>query len=80
MPSYMVLFLYKGIPASAEVAIPAAANPLNQSGLGGNATDASITGLPNSSPLDMFPQVKFLALTSIVLFKVFGFCCISLNG
>ncbi|XP_039130681.1 ubiquitin receptor RAD23b-like [Dioscorea cayenensis subsp. rotundata] len=55
-PERAVEYLYSGIPASAEVAIPAATNPLNQSSLGGNTTDAAVTGLPNSSPLDMFPQ------------------------
>ncbi|MQL88453.1 hypothetical protein Taro_021013, partial [Colocasia esculenta] len=46
-----------GIPASAEVAVPAPHIPSNQApGPPASATGAPISGLPNSSPLNMFPQ------------------------
>ncbi|KAL9689513.1 hypothetical protein QQ045_009899 [Rhodiola kirilowii] len=45
-PERAVDYLYSGIPLAAEIAVPVAQ-------VGSNAT---VTGAPNSSPLNMFPQ------------------------
>ncbi|XP_057459967.1 ubiquitin receptor RAD23b-like [Actinidia eriantha] len=46
-PERAVDYLYSGIPEAAEVAVPGAHFPANQ---------ATISGVPNSSPLNLFPQ------------------------
>lgn len=46
--------MYQGIPESAEVAVPV---PTNQAQPGASPT-APFSGVPNSSPLNMFPQVN----------------------
>ncbi|CAA6662263.1 unnamed protein product [Spirodela intermedia] len=56
-PERAVEYLYSGIPASAEVAVPVDHLASDQA----VATEAAggqvpLTGLPNSSPLNMFPQ------------------------
>lgn len=61
------MYYNQGIPEETEVAIPVAQLPSNQAlGQGTNTTTemnpagaAPLSGLPNSSPLDMFPQVKY---------------------
>ncbi|KAK1323633.1 putative DNA repair protein RAD23-1 [Acorus calamus] len=60
-PERAVEYLYSGIPASAD--IPVARIPSNPAlGQGANSTEADIVGeappmgLPNSSPLNLFPQ------------------------
>ncbi|CAA7409388.1 unnamed protein product [Spirodela intermedia] len=59
-PERAVEYLYSGVPPSAEVAVPVARIPSNQaSTLAAPNTGAAVgpaTGLPNSSPLNMFPQ------------------------
>ncbi|XP_077238204.1 rad23 UV excision repair protein family isoform X2 [Tasmannia lanceolata] len=63
-PERAVEYLYSGIPTAAEVAVPVARFPSNQtSDQGANTTTepnqagaVPISGLPNSSPLNMFPQ------------------------
>ncbi|CAA6672232.1 unnamed protein product [Spirodela intermedia] len=59
-PERAVEYLYSGVPPSAEVAVPVARIPSNQaSTLAAPTTGAAVgpaTGLPNSSPLNMFPQ------------------------
>ncbi|KAJ8641177.1 hypothetical protein MRB53_017871 [Persea americana] len=63
-PERAVEYLYSGIPAVTEVAIPVARVPSNQApGQGTNtgtetnlAGAEPLSGLPNSSPLNMFPQ------------------------
>lgn len=62
-PERAVEYLYSGVPAAAEVAVPVASNPSSQTSVGGaNTTEATmagaspLSGLPNSSPLNMFPQ------------------------
>lgn len=56
-PERAVDYLYSGIPASAEVAVPVqesgGANPTTGTGLAGAAP---LSGGPNASPLNMFPQ------------------------
>ncbi|KAL4386956.1 hypothetical protein GQ457_09G004690 [Hibiscus cannabinus] len=52
-PERAVDYLYSGIPQSAEVAVPAANFPTSQTTETGAAT---VSGAPNSSPLNMFPQ------------------------
>eukprot|EP00262_Sarcandra_glabra_P006996 TRINITY_DN1955_c0_g7_i1.p1 TRINITY_DN1955_c0_g7~~TRINITY_DN1955_c0_g7_i1.p1 ORF type:complete len:376 (-),score=84.69 TRINITY_DN1955_c0_g7_i1:221-1348(-) len=62
-PERAVEYLYSGIPATAEVAVPLARLPSNQASSGQGATTgadltgaAPLSGVPNSSPLNMFPQ------------------------
>uniref|UniRef100_A0A1D1Z8C8 Ubiquitin receptor RAD23 n=1 Tax=Anthurium amnicola TaxID=1678845 RepID=A0A1D1Z8C8_9ARAE len=56
-PERAVEYLYSGIPASAEVAVPGPHIPSNQaSGTAASTTAAPTSGLPNSAPLNMFPQ------------------------
>lgn len=47
----------QGIPEAAEVAVPVAHIPASQATETGAAA-APVSGAPNSSPLNMFPQVK----------------------
>uniref|UniRef100_A0A803QNE3 Ubiquitin receptor RAD23 n=1 Tax=Cannabis sativa TaxID=3483 RepID=A0A803QNE3_CANSA len=54
-PERAVDYLYSGIPEAAEVAVPAAHFPANQATETGGTT-APVSGAPNSSPLNMFPQ------------------------
>ncbi|PKU72033.1 Putative DNA repair protein RAD23-1 [Dendrobium catenatum] len=62
-PERAVDYLYSGIPPSAEVAVPVAHFPSSQASdqstnLGEPAATGTLpsSGLPNSAPLDMFPQ------------------------
>ncbi|KAG8490507.1 hypothetical protein CXB51_016042 [Gossypium anomalum] len=55
-PERAVDYLYSGIPESAEVAVPVAHFPTNQTTETGAASIAPVSGAPNSSPLNMFPQ------------------------
>ncbi|GAY49466.1 hypothetical protein CUMW_119310 [Citrus unshiu] len=47
---------YNGIPETAEVAVPVAHFPASQAAETGAAGAAPVSGVPNSSPLNMFPQ------------------------
>ncbi|KAK6911150.1 Ubiquitin-associated domain [Dillenia turbinata] len=53
-PERAVDYLYSGIPESAQIAAPAALSPANQAT--NVASAATVSGRPNSSPLNMFPQ------------------------
>ncbi|WOL19044.1 ubiquitin receptor RAD23b [Canna indica] len=60
-PERAVEYLYSGIPASTEIAVPADPFSTSQtSAQGAHSTDVaasqSLSGIPNSSPLNMFPQ------------------------
>ncbi|KAJ7952016.1 ubiquitin receptor RAD23b-like [Quillaja saponaria] len=55
-PERAVDYLYSGIPEAAEVAIPVARFPASQATETGAATPGAVSGAPNSSPLNMFPQ------------------------
>ncbi|XP_057966898.1 ubiquitin receptor RAD23b-like isoform X2 [Malania oleifera] len=62
-PERAVDYLYSGIPEAAEVSVPVARFPANQGTAGvnpatetGAAAAAPVSGAPNSSPLNMFPQ------------------------
>lgn len=59
-PERAVDYLYSGIPETAEVAVPVAQFPANQAGgateTGAAPAAAPLSGPPNSSPLNMFPQ------------------------
>lgn len=59
-PERAVDYLYSGIPEAAEVAVPVAHLPANQTASGGVETGAAagapVSGVPNSSPLNLFPQ------------------------
>ena len=54
----MMLCYLQGIPESAEVAVPVVRFPTSQTTETGAAPVAPVSGAPNSSPLNMFPQVK----------------------
>lgn len=60
---YLLKFsILQGIPESAEVAVPVAHFPGNQATSGNNPISETViaapaSGAPNSSPLNMFPQV-----------------------
>ena len=66
-PERAVDYLYSGIPEAAEVAVPVAHFPADQETGGINSSTAAVagsgaapaapaSGVPNSSPLNMFPQ------------------------
>lgn len=55
-PERAVDYLYSGIPETAEVAVPVAHFPASQAAETGAAGAAPVSGVPNSSPLNMFPQ------------------------
>ncbi|KMZ65687.1 Rad23 UV excision repair protein family [Zostera marina] len=62
-PERAVDYLYSGIPETAEVALPVARFPTNPASSPGTNIDETaaagttpISGIPNSSPLDLFPQ------------------------
>ncbi|TYG48935.1 hypothetical protein ES288_D10G054800v1 [Gossypium darwinii] len=55
-PERAVDYLYSGIPESAEVAVPVACFSTSQTTETGAAPAAPVSGAPNSSPLNMFPQ------------------------
>lgn len=60
----------QGIPEETEVAIPVSRLPSNQASSQGTNTitetnpagAAPLSGLPNSSPLNMFPQVRYYSV------------------
>lgn len=60
------IYFPQGIPETAEVALPVARFPTNPASSPGTNIDETaaagttpISGIPNSSPLDLFPQVSF---------------------
>ncbi|XP_068647336.1 ubiquitin receptor RAD23b-like [Aristolochia californica] len=55
-PERAVEYLYSGIPPSAEVAVPAAGNLASGQSANPMAGTTPLSGLPNSSPLNLFPQ------------------------
>ncbi|KAB2065271.1 hypothetical protein ES319_A09G079700v1 [Gossypium barbadense] len=55
-PERAVDYLYSGIPELAEVAVPVPHFPSSQTTESGAAPVAPVSGAPNSSPLNMFPQ------------------------
>ncbi|KAK3219211.1 hypothetical protein Dsin_013181 [Dipteronia sinensis] len=55
-PERAVDYLYSGIPVTAEVAVPVARFPASQATETGATGAAPVSGAPNSSPLNMFPQ------------------------
>ncbi|KAJ0074791.1 hypothetical protein Patl1_34836 [Pistacia atlantica] len=55
-PERAVDYLYSGIPETAEVAVPVARFPASQASETGAAEAPPVSGAPNSSPLNMFPQ------------------------
>ncbi|URD98006.1 DNA repair protein [Musa troglodytarum] len=60
-PERAVEYLYSGIPATAEIAVPVDPFPSSQAfAQGADSTDLAApghpSGVPNSSPLNMFPQ------------------------
>ncbi|KAJ9693432.1 hypothetical protein PVL29_012277 [Vitis rotundifolia] len=77
-PERAVDYLYSGIPEAAEVAVPVAHFPADQETGGINSSTAAVagsgaapaapaSGVPNSSPLNMFPQVKLVVLCVLPL-------------
>ncbi|KAK9281709.1 hypothetical protein L1049_004613 [Liquidambar formosana] len=73
-PERAVDYLYSGIPETAEVAVPVAHFPANQATGGVNPTTetsaahaAPVSGVPNSSPLNMFPQVRVYFFKGLLL-------------
>ncbi|KAM7480249.1 hypothetical protein LguiA_028462 [Lonicera macranthoides] len=60
-PERAVDYLYSGIPETAEVAVPVAQFPANLANIGDNTgtgavASGPVSGVPNSSPLNLFPQ------------------------
>ncbi|CAA3000546.1 ubiquitin receptor RAD23b-like [Olea europaea subsp. europaea] len=56
-PERAVDYLYSGIPESAEVAMPVAQTAVDSVAAPGAAGAAPVSAGPNSSPLNLFPQV-----------------------
>lgn len=57
-PERAIDYLYSGIPQTAEIAEPVPQFPANQANAGteSGTAPAAVSGAPNSSPLNMFPQ------------------------
>ncbi|CAN0862642.1 Ubiquitin receptor RAD23b [Linum grandiflorum] len=55
-PERAIDYLYSGIPVTAEVAVPVPRVPTGQAAESGAAPGAHVSGPPNTSPLNMFPQ------------------------
>ncbi|RYR63895.1 hypothetical protein Ahy_A04g021646 isoform B [Arachis hypogaea] len=55
-PERAIDYLYSGIPEAAEVAVPVPQFPGSQTTETAGVTAGAVPGLPNSSPLNMFPQ------------------------
>ncbi|KAJ8755196.1 hypothetical protein K2173_018994 [Erythroxylum novogranatense] len=55
-PERAVDYLYSGIPETAEVNVPVAHFPAGQTNETGAAGAAPVSGAPNASPFNMFPQ------------------------
>ncbi|KAK4268069.1 hypothetical protein QN277_024774 [Acacia crassicarpa] len=55
-PERAVDYLYSGIPEVAEVAIPVPHFQASQTTEAGRTTAGGVSGAPNTSPLNMFPQ------------------------
>lgn len=55
-PERAVDYLYSEIPEMAEVAVPVAAGGANSAAQTGTDSVAAVSGAPNSSPLNLFPQ------------------------
>lgn len=57
----LTLFYLQGIPETAEIAVPMAHLPTSQANEAASAAPAApASGAPNTSPLNLFPQVEFL--------------------
>uniref|UniRef100_J3LA62 Ubiquitin receptor RAD23 n=1 Tax=Oryza brachyantha TaxID=4533 RepID=J3LA62_ORYBR len=55
-PERAVEYLYSGIPVTAEVAVPAGGQGANTTEPSSTTREASLSGIPNTSPLNLFPQ------------------------
>ncbi|KAL3512009.1 hypothetical protein ACH5RR_024726 [Cinchona calisaya] len=55
-PERAVDYLYSGIPEMAEIAVPVAQTGIDSGTQTGLGTSGAISGAPNSSPLNLFPQ------------------------
>ena len=71
------IFLHQGIPATAEIAVPVDPFPSSQAfAQGADSTDLAApghpSGAPNSSPLNMFPQVQHYTSVRLLLFVLCG--------
>nr|GEU79229.1 ubiquitin receptor RAD23b-like [Tanacetum cinerariifolium] len=55
-PERAIDYLYSGIPDTVEVAVPVTQLPAVQAATAGAAGAASLSGGPNASPLNLFPQ------------------------
>ncbi|CAN1190806.1 Ubiquitin receptor RAD23b [Linum perenne] len=55
-PERAIDYLYSGIPETAEVNVPVARVPTSQVTESGAAPATHVSGPPNTSPLNMFPQ------------------------
>ncbi|CAN1343883.1 Ubiquitin receptor RAD23b [Linum perenne] len=56
-PERAIDYLYSGIPETAEVNVPVARVPTSQVTESGASPATHVSGPPNTSPLNMFPQV-----------------------
>lgn len=56
---------FQGIPESAEIAVPGAHYPASQANEAGAAPPVPASGAPNTSPLNLFPQVKLIFLVCL---------------
>ncbi|XP_071731817.1 ubiquitin receptor RAD23b-like [Rutidosis leptorrhynchoides] len=55
-PERAIDYLYSGIPDTVEVAVPVTQNPATQAATGTAIGAAPLSGGPNASPLNLFPQ------------------------
>lgn len=78
------IFFFQGIPETAEVAVPVAQFPANLANSGDNTGtgavgSGSVSGVPNSSPLNLFPQVLLDHYFECSLLLMLFFCLPDIN-
>ncbi|TKY64694.1 Ubiquitin receptor RAD23b [Spatholobus suberectus] len=61
-PERAIDYLYSGIPEAAEIAVPVPHYPGSQTTETAGISSGAVPVGPNSSPLNMFPQVKLMIL------------------
>lgn len=76
----LTLFYLQGIPETAEIAVPMAHLPTSQANDAASAAaavTAPASGAPNTSPLNLFPQVEVSYWVELVSYVKHYACSVS---